>query len=342
MDILLSICIPTFNRATLIGETLDSIIPQATEEVEIVIVDGASTDNTEEIIQQYKKKFSRLIYFRGEKNMGVERDTVKSVDLANGKYCWLMTSDDIMKPTAIQQVLVAIKKNPELVLVNAEVRNEDLSKILGIRKLEMESDRIYGPKDQDQLFLDTVDYLSYMGAVVIKKAFWDQRDKTDYLDSDFVHLGVIFQCAVPGITHVLAEPLLSLRYGTATWTPREFEIWGIHWPQVLWSFRDISDDAKRQIYGQEGWRNFKRLLVQRASATYSIKEYLRFILPQKAPKYAKAIAWLIAILPSLLLNLIVVIYFQRKLDQNSQSTLIVLKQSNAYWKRWFSKYLPHF
>ena len=47
---LLSICIATHNRADYIGETLDSIIPQLTDEVEIVVVDGASTDATRTVM----------------------------------------------------------------------------------------------------------------------------------------------------------------------------------------------------------------------------------------------------------------------------------------------------
>ncbi len=50
---LLSICIATYNRAEYIGETLESIIPQVTDEVEIVIVDGASTDNTSSVVKHY-------------------------------------------------------------------------------------------------------------------------------------------------------------------------------------------------------------------------------------------------------------------------------------------------
>lgn len=98
----LSLCIPTFNRAAFIGETLESIIAQATDDVEIVVVDGASTDGTEEVIRIFQKRFPRLRYHRGDRNMGVERDTQKAVELAEGNYCWLMCSDDVLKPGAIK------------------------------------------------------------------------------------------------------------------------------------------------------------------------------------------------------------------------------------------------
>ena len=50
----LSICIPTYNRAAYIGETLASIISQSNDDIEIVIVDGASTDNTADVVTSFK------------------------------------------------------------------------------------------------------------------------------------------------------------------------------------------------------------------------------------------------------------------------------------------------
>ncbi len=62
----LSICIPTHNRARFIKETLENVISQADDAVEIVIVDGASTDNTEEVARFFQQKFENIIYYRGE------------------------------------------------------------------------------------------------------------------------------------------------------------------------------------------------------------------------------------------------------------------------------------
>ena len=67
----LSICIATLNRGAFIGETLESIVSQAANEVEIVVVDGASTDNTEDIVRSYAARFPRLRYLRLENKGGV-------------------------------------------------------------------------------------------------------------------------------------------------------------------------------------------------------------------------------------------------------------------------------
>ncbi len=65
-NIKLSICIPTYNRAQFIGGTIQSLISQAGNNVEIVIVDGASTDNTTKVVQGYQQKFKNLVYYRGD------------------------------------------------------------------------------------------------------------------------------------------------------------------------------------------------------------------------------------------------------------------------------------
>lgn len=94
-NIRLSFCIPTLNRGAFIGETLESIVSQATDEVEIVIVDGGSRDNTQEVVCQYQQRFPRLRYVRddGQKTgssgsapsaNGFDRDCNRAVELAQG------------------------------------------------------------------------------------------------------------------------------------------------------------------------------------------------------------------------------------------------------------------
>lgn len=100
----ISFCIPTYNFAKFLPATLGSIIEQADENIEIVIVDGGSTDETDEIIHSYQKKFPRLVFFKREKNCGVDRDIAKTVKLAKGDFCWLFSADDILKPGAINKI----------------------------------------------------------------------------------------------------------------------------------------------------------------------------------------------------------------------------------------------
>jgi abequosyltransferase len=81
---LLSICIPTYNRARCLAALLDSIHAQKTDEVEIIVSDKASTDDTRAIV----KKYPDIIYGRSVKNLGFDANVLRAVSLASGKYCW--------------------------------------------------------------------------------------------------------------------------------------------------------------------------------------------------------------------------------------------------------------
>lgn len=324
----LSFCIPTLNRALFISQTLESIIEQRSDEVEIVIVDGASTDNTEEIVRSFQQRSPRINYHRRDKNMGVERDTQKAIELARGEYCWLMTSDDVLKPGAVTKILEGIDEGHDLIVVNAEVRNLDLSQQISTSSLKFQEARIYKAADAEKLFVETADYLTYMGAVVIRKSLWDGRDKAAYLDTDFVHVGVIFQSPIPK-TLVIGTPLIMIRYGNATWTPRAFEIIAFKWPRIVWSFRDFSEDAKRKVCLREGWRNLRTLIVYRATGAFSPREYDKWISALDGKWWDKAIAKAISLVPAGPLNLILLAYF--RIRSHRPTVLINLRQSRYCW-----------
>jgi abequosyltransferase len=86
-DILLSICIPTYNRAEYLKKTLDSIVNQEgfAEHCEIVISDNCSPDNTAEVVDTFMAQYKNIRYYRNDTNVG-ELNFVRVMDLARGKY----------------------------------------------------------------------------------------------------------------------------------------------------------------------------------------------------------------------------------------------------------------
>ena len=136
----LSICIATFNRGDFIVQTLDSIVGQLTDSTELIVVDGASPDGTEAVMQTYCAAHPEVRYVREPVNSGIDRDYDKAVGYAVGEYCWLMTDDDLMVEGAVARV-VAVLGDVDLVVVNAEVRNKDLSSVLRPRLLVVSEDK---------------------------------------------------------------------------------------------------------------------------------------------------------------------------------------------------------
>src|SRR3954452_5004357 len=106
----LSIPIPVYNFAEFLPETLDSIFSQeGADQVEILVVDGASTDNTADLMQRLCEDHSNLRYHRLPEKGGIDRDMAKCVELAESEYCWLFSGDDIMSPGALRAVLTEVE-----------------------------------------------------------------------------------------------------------------------------------------------------------------------------------------------------------------------------------------
>jgi len=87
-----SVIIPTYNRADLIPQTIDSVLRQTYHEFEIIIIDDGSTDNTEAII---KGRYSDKVTYIKQSNMGVNAARNRAIEFASGKYIALLDSDDL-------------------------------------------------------------------------------------------------------------------------------------------------------------------------------------------------------------------------------------------------------
>ena len=341
MGIKISICIATLNRASYIGETIESVIRQATEEVEIVVLDGGSVDHTGRVVQQYQKQYPLLRYFRQDSPGGVDRDFCRAVELAQGDYCWLMSDDDILKPGAILAVLNEIRNDYGLIIVNAEVRSTDLSDVLDKRILPFSANRIYGPDDSEYFFMETARFLSFIGCVVIKRSLWNEREKEKYYGTEFIHVGVIFQSRLIEDTIAIAEPYIAIRAGNAQWTSKWFEIWSFKWPKLIWSFSDFSDSAKNRVCPKEPWKKAPPMLMSRALGSFSLLEYYEWIEPRPGSWLEKVRAKTIAQLPGLLVNGLGIVYFS--ICCRSLSSLFYLKKSRFYYRsylRMFFKGMP--
>jgi glycosyltransferase involved in cell wall biosynthesis len=321
----LSICIATLNRGSYIGATLESIVPQLDESAEVVIVDGASTDNTAEVVASFCRKFPQVRYFREPVNSGADQDYDKSVGYARGDYCWLMTDDDLLRDGAVGRVLAQIG-DVDLVVVNAEVRNKDLSSVLDSRLLPVKRDKHFDGTDPERVFTEVAGYLSFIGGVVVRREWWQQRRRQPYYGSLFVHIGVLFQAPAVSRVRVIADPLLTIRFGNAKWTSRGFEIWMFMWPGLIWTFDHFSAHARAAVCAPQPFRSPRRLLWYRAIGGYSPAEYRRFLVSQ-GTRSSRLAASFIAWLPARFANFCCALYYMLRCEGAAHLGLYELSRS---------------
>jgi len=107
-----TIVIPTYNRADLLPEAIQSVLNQSFQDFEIIVVDNFSSDNTPEIMAQFQGD-ARIRYFRNEKNM--ERAFSRNVGLHNGTgtFLTLLDSDDVMYPDCLEDAYQYVQAHPE-------------------------------------------------------------------------------------------------------------------------------------------------------------------------------------------------------------------------------------
>ena len=118
---ILSICVPTYNRGIYLKELLDSIVCQKefvdTDNIEIVVDDWPSTDNTKAIVNEYIKKYwNKIKYYRNPVRIWMCPAFLEAFFLWKWEYCWIFSSDDFMTERTLEITLNIIKReSPSLI-----------------------------------------------------------------------------------------------------------------------------------------------------------------------------------------------------------------------------------
>lgn len=117
--IFFSVIIPVYNRAHLLGETIDTVLAQSYPHFEIIIVDDGSTENIKEIIDNNYSRESRVRFFRKQNE---ERGAARNYGLqqANGDFAVFFDSDDFMKSHYLETLHKVITENPGVQLLAAK------------------------------------------------------------------------------------------------------------------------------------------------------------------------------------------------------------------------------
>jgi glycosyltransferase involved in cell wall biosynthesis len=113
---LVSVLIPVYNREDLVGECIESAINQTYRNIEIIIVDNCSNDNTPNLLEDYAKKDGRIKIFSNKTNVGPVLNILECIKNASGEYSKILWSDDYMALDFIEKSLLVFDKETAFVI----------------------------------------------------------------------------------------------------------------------------------------------------------------------------------------------------------------------------------
>ena len=116
-----SVIVPNYNHAPYLRQRLDSIFNQTFQDFEVIILDDCSTDNSKEVIEEYRNRsqVSHVVY--NETNSGSPfKQWAKGFDLAQGEYIWIAESDDWAELNFLEKMFRILEKDDSLALAFCE------------------------------------------------------------------------------------------------------------------------------------------------------------------------------------------------------------------------------
>jgi abequosyltransferase len=226
---ILSICIPTYNRATFLPVCLQSIVeqfknPEFLEKVEVVVADNGSSDNTTEVVKNFTTKFFNISYFKHQNNLGYDRNALFLVSKAQGNYVWIIGDDDAYFNYAFAHILPILETGKYgYLLANCQGYDKDLN----LPALSKPNLHILENKEYSSLrdfvstisnYTDTVGYFGGVSCQIFKKEIWDNfQNKEKYIGTQTVHLFIILEAYENLKTLVIARPLVKIRADSIRW-----------------------------------------------------------------------------------------------------------------------------
>ena len=202
----LSVCIPTYNFGAFIGETLQSIAAQLQDGVEIVVLDGGSTDDTAEVVGAFVQRYPQIRYHRQPERGGIDHDMARTVELARGEYCWLFGADDTMRDGCVGRMLARLDGGAELLLCGVTYCSFEMEPLFEgeVAQIPDETRFDFSVREERLSYFarasTTLALFSFLGSIVFKRERWEEIGLEErFVGSLFAHVARLFAMIAQGV-----------------------------------------------------------------------------------------------------------------------------------------------
>jgi glycosyltransferase involved in cell wall biosynthesis len=207
MEHLVSVCIPAYNNEKYIKDTIESILNQTYQNIELVVVDDCSTDSTWDIISSIEDP--RMKAYKNEQNLGMSGNWNKCLSLTTGEFVKLICADDVMDNNAIEIEAKAMAQNPTAVLVESDTRLVDVEgKVNGVFQRYKKS----GLVDGKEIVKKSLIWNNFFGAPVnnlIRKSALEQVGGFDESFTYILDFDLWVSLACIGDVYIIHDELNS-------------------------------------------------------------------------------------------------------------------------------------
>ena len=201
-----SVIIPTYNRAHLVGRAIQSVLNQTYQDFELIVVDDGSTDNTDEVIKEFQQKDNRIIYLKHDRNKGGSAARNTGIKASKGEYIAFQDSDDEWLSDKLKkQVIVFFNLSPEVGIIYTDMWRINKRK----RKIYFYSPHIM-PEDKI-VYKQALDYGVAnigIGTSLIRKEVFEKVGFFDENFPRFIDLEFFIRLSKYYYFYHIAEPLV--------------------------------------------------------------------------------------------------------------------------------------
>lgn len=189
---LLSVCIPTYNRAKLFDDALRVLVEQVNDhnsfDVEFVISDNASTDDTLSVVKRIRQAYPQiqLVYSRHKSTIPRAENYLTATNLAKGEFVYLLSDDDIILPGAIAKIIMEIKNNQgiDAIAPNTHIFSEIPSEGWSVAYNVEEDQLIY---DKNEIIVCLGMMLTHISCLVFRKRLIANKSYLERIGSDLTN-----------------------------------------------------------------------------------------------------------------------------------------------------------
>lgn len=302
---LLTIAIPTFNRARYLRELLANLLDQLANQstVELLVSDNASSDDTHLVVEEFENRGLTLRYLRNDTNIGADANFLRCFEQALGHYVWIFGDDDIIVPGGISKILSLLRaRDYSLVYVNQYAFRNDPIAARSSDKFDRLAQILPSGLQLARKVGATIGFISAM--IVNKDLYFaiPHRALTDYNGTNLMQLGWVCPLlAADSRTLFVWDRIVGARGGnTGGWGIGK--VFGVNFAKVIDSSLGNRKDITRALQKcmLQAWFPNMIMEIRRGTGSKFETENIRDILE---PIYKTRLSYWVYVFPHIVLPL---------------------------------------